>query len=55
MQIQKESLAQFEISEERIGSFCQRLKHRLVNLSFNEKRLLLDALAVKVIVSMVYD
>ena len=48
LQKQKESLAQLEISEEKIKGFCQELEHRLNNLNNEEKRLALEALDVKV-------
>lgn len=48
MQKQKESLAQLEISEERIKSFYRELEHRLNNLNNNEKRIALESLDIDV-------
>jgi len=46
---QKQALLNLEQSEVMIKEFCQKLSHKLTNLTLDEKRLALDALQVKVI------
>jgi hypothetical protein len=50
LQSQQASIRGFENLDEKVLEYCQRVSQNLESLNFEEKRLLLDALEVKVFV-----